>query len=386
MGNSDSSPVYREIGYYSYDNVRGRMGRHLSCYHRCPSKYGVTKISYCCCRCDKKFTFYFNTSDGSEISGCRADEMENKNKEAEELNEEGDEFLKQENYEKAIEKYHSAYLRCTSGYSNEEEFTKKRDAAKMEWPKKLNLQGIELYNNNNFQEAINKFQKAFEVNQNENHKKTYIANKADCYKELGNYSEAIKLYNESLSLDNNYSHAKNGKACTMSKMGKDFFSTGNYVESLQHYQQAYQTCSNDYQYRSTFKSNAQKAQVEIEAFECYQRAESSIAQCNNLDSVISDYQNAFNKSEVQSQKNLYESKLQAAERIRMKLSDLDHFWDEAWEFELNERDEEAEKGFQKVKEKAAEYIKLFPYFKKFQEYSEKVDLKIEGNFIELINI
>lgn len=310
MGNNNSCDGEcsgNDIGYYSYENVNRRMW-HLSCYKRSPSENGVIRISYCCRRCDARFHHYFDASDGAKISSERADEMENKNKAAEELYKEAEEFLRNGNYEKAIEKFNSAYVKCTSGYCNEKEFIRKKNNAQTELDERnrknteaerLNKEGDELLRQGNYEKAIEKFNDA-------------------CKKCTEGYCNRGVFQTKR-------DEAKNKWADQFNSEGLKLFNNRRFNDAIEKFRRAAAICTSGYHLNSTFEGNVQTAQNEI------------------------------------------------------KFLKLDNLWDKALDAEKNENEEDARRGFQKAKDKAAEYMRMFPNFTKFKQFHEKINLKIEGN-------
>lgn len=276
-------------------------------------------------------THYFDTSSGKEISFKEYCENKNKNRKAEDSARRAEECARQQNYEEAYNEFTQAYAGCTRGYKNEKQYQNKRDNARIKWLNSLNQQGHDLYAQRNFLEALEKYKKAQEVCTSDmnDKKKVYIHNQANCHTALKNYSIAIQLFNQALSLDPNYEHAMNSKAHAFNNWGNYLFAQQNYNDAHEKFMEAFLGCTVNCESRQTFADNIQKCKTEIE--------------------------------------------------IQSKLIELRTSWGDAWEAENAGRDDEAEQKFANVSDQAEYFTRKYPHSRKLAEIKQKVALKIERN-------
>ncbi|XP_055523336.1 uncharacterized protein LOC129717460 isoform X2 [Wyeomyia smithii] len=194
--------------------------------------------------CTTRATRYFDEDSGQEISSGQAEENRSKNRQADELEAEGNVLWGQGKYREAYEKYSQAYAMCTSGYHHEARFKSSRDKAKQEMEAaNLYAEGNRLYRQGMFREAQDRYQQAYDLSREAVAKKTY-----------NSHMEEAKIQH------------KNQQADRLNREGDDLFKNRRqYREAYQKYKMAYDLCTVGYSGEARFKNNMNSAKSEMEA-------------------------------------------------------------------------------------------------------------------------
>ena len=101
-------------------------------------------------------------------------------------------------------------------------------------------EGIGHYNNDKYDEAIERFEKAIEIDKNYADAYNY---RGLAYRRKGEYDEAIKDYNKAIEIDENYVNAYNNRGYTYRRKGE-------YDEAIKNYDEAIRLNPNDALYYS----------------------------------------------------------------------------------------------------------------------------------------
>ncbi|XP_055538763.1 uncharacterized protein LOC129726130 [Wyeomyia smithii] len=260
-------------------------------------------------------THFFDAATGEELSRAHAEEQHDKNKQAYQLDKEGNELFKQGKYQDSHDKFSQAYNMCSKGYSEEARFKKNRDIAKNKVEKEveatqnnanrqadqLNREALDLYQQGKYKEAYEKFSKAYAI--------------------------CSKGYCEEETFRTNKNEAK---AADLNNDGDRLFHEGKFSEASKKYQQAY---DNSYKNRNLYTENIEKAKAEI-------------------------------------------TKRKQADELRVKGKKL---WEEAWCAEDEDRCEEATGKFQEANRLLQTAFELVSDSREIRRLSKAASLKVEGN-------
>lgn len=218
-----------------------------------------------------------------------------KNCKAETLNEQGDILFDNQNFKDAIKKYLEASEVCAESsvdkshylknlgesYLNLNEFERANEYFDMAFcidsddedvknmkAETLNEQGVILYSKDeNYLQALQKFQESFEVCSKSNRKRSlYLANVGRCYNMLKEYNKAIEFFDESLKIDTEYQDVKNMKASVLNNQGKILFKNGKYNEAVEKYEEAIEISSDFYEDRIAIFANLGESYYELKEF------------------------------------------------------------------------------------------------------------------------
>lgn len=109
-------------------------------------------------------SLYFDSNTGEFLGTTKQEahnkKFENRNNEAEILNQQGIKLYSEGKYKEAAAKQEQAYQKCTSGYKAEQIFKENATQAKAQ---ALNVEGNKFYSQNNYTEAIKKYQEAYNL-------------------------------------------------------------------------------------------------------------------------------------------------------------------------------------------------------------------------------
>ncbi|XP_053682193.1 uncharacterized protein LOC128732817 isoform X1 [Sabethes cyaneus] len=243
--------------------------------------------------CTGEDTLYFDEASGDEISSAKAEENRRKNRQADELGQRGNELWSQGKYREALEKFRQAYLKCTNGYSQEASFKSKRDKAETEaqaadW----NAEGNRLFRQEKFGEAEQKYRLAYDHSKEPNARRTYASNR----------ETAARRAEEQL---------KNQLAEQLNREGNGLFNGRRYGEAYDKYNQAYILCTSGYSQEDEFKNNRDSAQREMKAADLNAEGDRFFSQ-GYFDKAKDKYQQAYNKSQVAIEENIYKRNIEVA--------------------------------------------------------------------------
>jgi tetratricopeptide (TPR) repeat protein len=326
-----------------------------------------------------------------------------KNNIASALNQQGIELFSQGKYAEAAEKQGQAYSKCSSGYSSEQAFKDNRDQAKAQV---LNDEGNKLHNGKKYSEAINKYQQAYNTCTESRNRDTYSTNKSKSQTEIdainlnnegdslftqGKYAAALVKYQEAYDKsqveDEYLKYSANKKkaqteidAINLNNEGDRLFIQGKYNEAITKHKAAYDKSQVTAE-KQKYSTNQTKVQVEVDAI-ALNDAGDKLFNEEKYNDALGKYQEAYNKSQITKEKNIYDTNKVKVQTIINKLSVLDTLWNEAWDAENdeeNDRSEEAKELFQKVLSESRNGLKIFSSNLKFKQYETLVSSKIEGN-------
>ena len=90
-------------------------------------------------------------------------------------------------------------------------------------------EGVELYNNHQFEDSLKKFEEAISINPN--CKEAYF-NKGLCYQSLNDHTKALECFDQSLHIDPNYTSAIIGQGNSHLKQGDKEQALSNFEQAL----------------------------------------------------------------------------------------------------------------------------------------------------------
>eukprot|EP00954_Amorphochlora_amoebiformis_P001405 107449-Amorphochlora_amoeboformis.AAC.1 len=114
--------------------------------------------------------------------------------------------------------------------AEEKKHKETKDAADAE-----KLKGNQLYKKKKFQEALQCYDKAIEIDPTNC---MYLSNKASCYMEMKDFKQAVKLCEDSLKVGNEQKAAYKDKAKILTKMGKAYSKMKDYAMACDCYQRS----------------------------------------------------------------------------------------------------------------------------------------------------
>ncbi|XP_053688274.1 uncharacterized protein LOC128737623 [Sabethes cyaneus] len=266
-------------------------------------------------------THYFDAASGEEISKQQAEEQHSKNRQAYQLDKEGNQLYSQGKYQQSYDKFSAAYNMCSKGYREEARFKKNRDIAK------------------NKVEAAEKL----EAEKNANR-------------------QADQLYREGLDL---YKYG------------------GKYKEAHEKFSKAYNLCTSGYSEEEKFKTYRDMAKKEMEAANLNADGD-KLFQQGKFSEALNRYQQAYDKSDFKPKlysTNLNKAKAEVekrkqAENLRLQGKKL---WDDAWCAEDEDKPEEASRKFQEANRLLQAAFELASDSREIARLSRASSLKVEGN-------
>jgi tetratricopeptide (TPR) repeat protein len=230
------------------------------------------------------------------------------------LNREGVNYLIENKFESALEKFNAAikiepknkkflsnkantlnnlkrYPSAIKSADKALEIDPTYQVAKVDKANALNAQGSEfLNNNNNYEKALAKFNSAIELDPNE---KNYYSNKAAALTFLKKYKEAIEACDQCLQIDPDYTSAKKRKAYALEGYGIELLETNkdDYESALSKFEEAIQLDPSEKSYYSNKAAILNKMGRYDEAIEA---ADSALSIDSNYDVARIDKANALN--------------------------------------------------------------------------------------------
>ncbi|KAL1487734.1 hypothetical protein ABEB36_015571 [Hypothenemus hampei] len=247
------------------------------------------------------------------------------------LNSEGDGLFNQGKYREAHSKYHEAYDK--SNVSRQYKiYSTNRDKAKAEIDAiNLNSEGDGLFNQGKYREAHSKYHEAYDKSNVSRQHNIYSTNRDKAKAEIdainlnsegdglfnqGKYREAHSKYHEAydksnVSRQHNIYSTNRDKAkaeidaINLNSEGDGLFNQGKYREAHSKYHEAYDK-SNVSRQHHKYSTNRDKAKVELDALNAYQRGETLFNKRRYSD-ALKEYQAAHSSSQVINAKSTYNS-------------------------------------------------------------------------------
>lgn len=384
-----------------------------------------------------------------------------KNQKAVMLNEWGDILQSKEgDFEEAIKKYRLAFQSCTDDRTdlkkhalhsqglchnfldnlpesltlfdealsldpNFEEARKDKADVMKEW-------GDNLYEDENYLEAIQKYREAYELCSEERMvlKRIFKCNEAKCEMAMGNYLKSTEIFDEILETDVNFKPAMNQRSLSLNAIGETFFKEEKYNKASEMFEKAFKDCSVSFKGRKRFFDNLEKsnnaimtlnlkcqgdhyfsdkkhkhaldkyyqafelsnilhhkesfrlcmanAQSELDASIAYEIGIMMLKNGRDFNSCILKLKSAHEISNCHEQKEIFRSKLIFAEEMNDKLIKLLSLWDEACKTE-KENPEVPEKGakqFKNLLKISEELVREFPKLKQFEQMHDTITLYV----------
>ncbi|XP_071439810.1 uncharacterized protein [Hetaerina americana] len=270
--------------------------------------------------CTSEKTHYFDASSGREISIYEANEIGSRNGEAENMSRQGYRLMFEGRYEEAYTKFNQACISCTSGYIKMSEFITGKHNARIRWAEDLNEQGNELLKQNKYLEAAEKYREAYETctsfsmctGDRKDLEVRYLFNEGNCNRMQGNYSRAVELFEKALAIDSDYDHAKNNLAETFNSWGDAFLNLRDYAGAIRKFNEAFEKCTASYINKEIFSQNAEKCQCELDANGLEREGDEDYSE-GKYESAMRKYQEAFCKSGVEFHRKRYEASMNKAQ-------------------------------------------------------------------------
>ncbi|BES99167.1 Hypothetical protein NTJ_11985 [Nesidiocoris tenuis] len=319
--------------------------------------------------------------------------------EADNLNSSGNQLFEQGKYVEAVEKYREARVRSKiddkyGTYRANEEKAESETEASI-----LNSHGDSLFSHGEYDKAYGKYSEAYEKSNVDSRCRKYATNRdkarmeveasqlsaqGDVHFEKGEYRDASEkyraAYEKSDSRYDEYRSKRDGAeaelmAADLNSSGDQLYDQGEYGEAHCRYRRAFEKSKIS---KATYRSKMEKAESETEAVELNKRA-NDLFELGKYREACAKYCAAFEKSQAPREKNAYLAGKNNAQSIVDKLSSLETTWNKAWEAEVDDREEEARRLFQKVSSESEGGSKFYPNNTKFKQFANLSALKIEGN-------
>lgn len=184
-----------------------------------------------------------------------------KNREAEALNQQGNDFFEVLNYQQAADKQNEAYNKCTNGYKNEIIFKTNRDLAKSEV---LRVEGDQLVNQKQYEAGIEKYQAALNICPD----------------------------SKQATIDT----LKNKEANVLNLQAITFLNDKNYGKAAEKFDAAFKKCSNEYKDKQIFRENCTKS-ITLSRMSNLTKQGDNYFNTKNYEKSIESYQEAINISQ-----------------------------------------------------------------------------------------